>query len=110
MAGKGRGEGMDASFLGKRKSSKSMTSDSDSDEISAKILAKDYAVNKSSNEIPTLSSDELTVILRGRTRPMKHWHPTTVNNAIRATIGECDSIKLLPSGDLAVTRKRKTQV
>ena len=99
---------MDASSSGKRKSSSLQTSDSDSEESSAKIAAKDYAATRSLNS--TIKDHELTVIISGRSRPMKHYHPTTVNNAIRAIIGDYEKIKVMPSGDLAITCKRKTQV
>ena len=95
---------------GKRKSvHRSISFDSDSDVSSPKIPAKEYAVN---NNRPNGSdpSNDLTVVISGRDRPMKHYHPTTVNNAILDTIGDYDTVKLLPSGDLAVTCKQHKQV
>ena len=102
---------MNVSSSGKRKPPRPLSEDSDSDGVSPKVAAKDYAATKISC-IATSESEhrELTVVLAGRTRPMKHWHPTTVNNAIRAIIGDYSKAKLLPSGDLAVTCHKQAQV
>ena len=109
MAGKGRRQVLEASVSGKRKSCSSLTSDSDNEGSSAKIMAKDYAVSTPSVSVKNTSSEK-TVVISGRNRPMKHWHPATVNKAITSIIGDYEKIKVLPSGDLAVTCRHEGQV
>ena len=101
---------MDVSISGKRKSSSSITSESDDEGSAPKILAKEYAIRSPTEAvIVQREEDKLTVVISGRTRPMKHWHPTLVNKAIMSIIGQYEKIKVLPSGDLAVTCKRPEQ-
>ena len=108
MVGSENKEGMVVHTSGKRKSSDLDTNDSDSDASTPnKVAAKDYAAVKSTGTASVNGNEDMTVVIAGRTRPMKHWHPTTVNNAIRTVIGDCSEIKMLPSGDLAVTCQRK---
>ena len=92
---------------GKRKSSNIESTDSDGDITSAKILVKECAASKSVATIARkeIMRDELKVVISGRNRPMKHYHPTLVNKTIQLVIGNYAEIKLLPSGDLAVTYK-----
>ena len=112
MTGNGDRQVMDASSSGKRKSSGQPSSDS---EVSAaKIHVKEYAntpLNTScSSATSNITDAELTVVISGRNRPLKHYHPSLVNNAIREIIGNYDKIKVLPSGDLALTCKRLVDV
>ena len=106
---------MDAqvSTSGKRKSVSQESNDSDSERSSAKILVKEYAASKqvvtALNKTESVSN-EMTVIISGRNRPMKHYHPTVVNKAILSIIGSYEIIKILPSGDLAITCKRQAHV
>ena len=113
-AGDGKSGHMDAQVTtnGKRKSSSLDSTDSEGDISSAKIIIKDYALSKQSSSVPEklIVSNDLVVVVSGRSRPMKHYHPTVVNKAIQLLIGNYDKIRLLPSGDLAVTCKRQTHV
>ena len=89
VVGGGSERDMNVSSSGKRKPPRPLSEDSDSDGVSPKVAAKDYAATKiSCFATPESEHRELTVVLAGRTPPMKHWHPTTVNNASRAIIGD----------------------
>ena len=89
---------MDAqvSSIGKRKYVSQESNDSDSERSSAKILVKEYAASKqvvtALNKTESVSN-EMTVIISGRNRPMRHYHPTVVNKAILSIIGSYEIIK-----------------